>query len=209
VLRAVLEHHPHRTITHLGREPRGRLVIRHRISQDLEPATNPGRFTPAGTWRHCARSITTSAGCLRGALPSCQLHQRPGHLSRNSNLVCRTFQTNLDAPELGFSSGLECIVRLDGCEPLAAVAQFERSRRLAIGLFFTQLALNAAWSPVFFGLHQIEWAIVVIVGLALAIAATIAVAWDTSRAAAWLLVPYLAWVIYAASLNSAIALLND
>ena len=81
--------------------------------------------------------------------------------------------------------------------------------RLAIGLFFTQLALNAAWSPVFFGLHQIEWAIVVIVGLALAIAATIAVAWDTSRAAAWLLVPYLAWVIYAASLNSAIALLND
>jgi len=110
---------------------------------------------------------------------------------------------------LGFSSGLECIVRLDGCEPLAAVAQFERSRRLAIGLFFTQLALNAAWSPVFFGLHQIEWAIVVIVGLALAIAATIAVAWDTSRAAAWLLVPYLAWVIYAASLNSAIALLND
>jgi len=81
--------------------------------------------------------------------------------------------------------------------------------RLAIGLFFIQLALNAAWSPVFFGMHQIGWGLAIIVGLALAIAATIAVAWDISRSASWLLVPYLAWVVYAASLNSAIALLNN
>lgn len=80
--------------------------------------------------------------------------------------------------------------------------------RLAIGLFFIQLALNAAWSPVFFGLHQIRWGVAIIVALALTIAATIAVAWDANRIAAWLLVPYLIWVIYAASLNSAIALLN-
>jgi len=80
--------------------------------------------------------------------------------------------------------------------------------RPAIGLFFIQLALNAAWSPVFFGLHQIRWGVAIIVALALAIAATIAFAWDVNRAAAWLLVPYLVWVIYAASLNSAIALLN-
>jgi len=46
------------------------------------------------------------------------------------------------------------------------------------------------------------------VALALTIAATIAIAWDVNRTAALLLVPYLAWVIYAASLNSAIALLN-
>ena len=75
-------------------------------------------------------------------------------------------------------------------------------------MFFIQLALNAAWSPVFFGLHEIQWGVVIIVALALAIAATIAVAWDVSRTAAWLLVPYLMWVIYAASLNSAIAVLN-
>jgi len=80
--------------------------------------------------------------------------------------------------------------------------------RLAIGLFFIQLTLNAAWSPVFFGLHEIRWSVAIIVALALAIAATIAFAWDVNRAAAWLLVPYLVWVIYAASLNSAIALLN-
>jgi len=83
-----------------------------------------------------------------------------------------------------------------------------RQARLAVGLFFIQLALNAAWSPVFFGLHEIRWGVVIIVALALTIAATIAIAWDVSRAAAWLLVPYLLWVIYAASLNSAIALLN-
>jgi translocator protein len=80
--------------------------------------------------------------------------------------------------------------------------------RLAIGLFFLQLALNAAWSPVFFGLHEIRWGVAIIMALAIAIAATIAIAWDVSRAAAWLLVPYLMWVIYAASLNSAIAVLN-
>ena len=80
--------------------------------------------------------------------------------------------------------------------------------RLAIGLFFLQLALNAAWSPVFFGLHQIRWGVAIIVALAFTIAATISVAWDVNRTSAWLLVPYLIWVIYAASLNSAIALLN-
>ena len=81
-------------------------------------------------------------------------------------------------------------------------------RRTAIALFSLQLVLNAAWSPVFFGLHHTRAALVIIVLLAAAIAATILAAWRTQRMAAWLLVPYLAWVVYATTLNAGIVALN-
>ena len=78
----------------------------------------------------------------------------------------------------------------------------------AVVLFAVQLVLNAAWPPVFFALHQIRFALVIISVLALAIAATIAAAWRVQRMAAMLLVPYLVWVIYATALNAAIVVLN-
>lgn len=80
--------------------------------------------------------------------------------------------------------------------------------RSAIILFMVQLALNAIWSPVFFGLHATWFALVIIIALAIAIAATIVAALKVERPAAWLLMPYLAWIIYAASLNAAIVSLN-
>jgi benzodiazapine receptor len=81
-------------------------------------------------------------------------------------------------------------------------------RRTAITLFFLQLVLNAAWSPVFFGLHHTRAALVIIVLLAAAIAATMLAAWRTHRIAAWLLAPYLVWVVYATTLNTGIVALN-
>jgi benzodiazapine receptor len=83
-----------------------------------------------------------------------------------------------------------------------------RARNTAIVLFLVQLALNAAWSPVFFALHQTRAALAIIILMAIAIAATIAAAWPVQRLAAWLLVPYLAWVLYATSLNIGIVALN-
>ncbi|SCW89817.1 TspO/MBR family protein [Ancylobacter rudongensis] len=82
------------------------------------------------------------------------------------------------------------------------------ARRLAIGLWLAQLALNAIWSPVFFGLEAPGAALVVVVALWLAIAATIWACLRIDRIAAWLLVPYLAWVSYATTLNAAIVVLN-
>jgi benzodiazapine receptor len=67
--------------------------------------------------------------------------------------------------------------------------------------FLVQLALNAAWSPLFFGLHQPGLALVDIVLLWLAIAATIAAFGRVYRGAAWLLAPYLLWVSFASVLN--------
>jgi benzodiazapine receptor len=81
-------------------------------------------------------------------------------------------------------------------------------RRQAINLFLLQLALNAIWSPIFFSLHAIGVALVVIVLLLFAIAATMRAAFKTDRLAAWLLAPYLAWVCYATTLNAGILWLN-
>ena len=83
-----------------------------------------------------------------------------------------------------------------------------RQARVALGLYLVQLALNAAWSWLFFGLHWPGWALVDIGLLWLAIAATIAAFSRISVAAAWLLAPYLAWVSFASYLNFMLWRLN-
>ncbi|MEZ6132054.1 MAG: TspO/MBR family protein [Planctomycetaceae bacterium] len=82
------------------------------------------------------------------------------------------------------------------------------ARRLCTAVFVAQLCLNAAWSALFFGLHRPDWAFFEIVVLWLAIVATIVLFRRESTAAAWLLVPYLAWVSFAAFLNYGFWTLN-
>jgi len=81
-------------------------------------------------------------------------------------------------------------------------------RRLALVAFVDQLGLNAAWTPVFFGLHEMLAALVVVVALWLAILATLVTSHRVSRPAAWMLVPYLAWVPLATALNFELWRLN-
>ncbi|MCE9541864.1 tryptophan-rich sensory protein [Candidatus Kaiserbacteria bacterium] len=80
--------------------------------------------------------------------------------------------------------------------------------RRALMLFIVQLAINTLWSAFFFGARNIGGALVEIGFLWLAIVATIIVFGRISRAAAWLLVPYLLWVSFAAYLNYTIWILN-
>jgi len=81
-------------------------------------------------------------------------------------------------------------------------------RKTALTLFFIQLALNFAWSPIFFAGHDIRLANVVIFAMA-ALAAAAAGQFVRIRTIAGLLmVPYLAWLIFAATLNSTIGNLN-
>ena len=82
-------------------------------------------------------------------------------------------------------------------------------QRRPLTLFLVQLALNAAWTPLFFGLHWPGVAFAEIVLLWLAIVATIAAFRPVSRAAAWLLVPYFAWVSFASVLNFTLWRLNS
>ncbi len=83
------------------------------------------------------------------------------------------------------------------------------SQRRPLTLFLVQLALNAAWTPLFFGLHLPGLAFAEILLLWLAIAATLKFFRVVSRAAAWLFAPYLAWVTFAAALNFALWRLNS
>ena len=82
------------------------------------------------------------------------------------------------------------------------------AQRRPLLLFSVQITLNAAWTPLFFGLHRPGLAFAEIVLLWLAIAATLVVFARVSRPAAWLLVPYLAWVSFAAVLNFTLWRLN-
>ena len=77
-----------------------------------------------------------------------------------------------------------------------------------VKLFFAQLALNAIWTPIFFGLRMPWLAFGVIVLLGLLIGLTIRAFRRVDLLAAWLLVPYLLWVMFATALNGAIAWLN-
>ena len=83
-----------------------------------------------------------------------------------------------------------------------------KERRRGGIIFFIQLVLNTLWSIIFFGLHSPGGALIEIVFLWLAILATIVVFYKISKPAAWLLVPYIAWVSFAMYLNYVIWLLN-
>jgi tryptophan-rich sensory protein len=75
------------------------------------------------------------------------------------------------------------------------------SRGAALRLFRVQLALNAAWTPIFFGLRRPGLALVEIVVTWFAILATVIAFWRTRAAGTILLLPYLAWVGFACALN--------
>jgi translocator protein len=77
-----------------------------------------------------------------------------------------------------------------------------------LAVYALQLALNAAWSAIFFGLRRPDLAFTEIVALWLSIAATIIAFHSVHAWAAWLLVPYLCWVTFAAALNFAVWRLN-
>ena len=79
---------------------------------------------------------------------------------------------------------------------------------LPLAVYALQLILNAAWTPLFFGLHRPDLGFVDIVLVWLSIVATIVLFVPISIAAALLLVPYLAWVTFATALNFAVWRLN-
>lgn len=92
--------------------------------------------------------------------------------------------------------------RLLGARPVAGPSR--TSWWLALAAFLTQLALNAAWTPVFFAAHDLASALVVALAMLVMVLWTIRLTWRFDRPAAWLLVPYAAWVAFASLLNGVI-----
>jgi benzodiazapine receptor len=83
-----------------------------------------------------------------------------------------------------------------------------RYRLPAILAFVLQLLVNLAWTPVFFGAHEISFGLYVILALDVAVVMTIVLFWKVRSAAAWLLLPYLAWILFATALNYEFLRLN-
>ena len=81
-------------------------------------------------------------------------------------------------------------------------------KKTALILFFAQLGLNFAWSPIFFAAHDIRLALLVIVVMAALAAAAAGQFWRIRRVAGALMLPYLAWLCFAAALTNAIDRLN-
>lgn len=92
-------------------------------------------------------------------------------------------------------------------------AEHNRARR-TLGIFVLQLVLNAAWTPAFFAGYPLmgrpAWwlALAVITALIATVIWLIASAARWTKVGAWLLVPYLLWLLYAATLNAGIIALN-
>lgn len=84
---------------------------------------------------------------------------------------------------------------------LVVTARGAPARRLAITVFVVQLLLNLAWSPVFFGLHQIKAGLILLGVIDLAVILTVVLFYRVRPLAALLLLPYLAWVLFATVLN--------
>jgi tryptophan-rich sensory protein len=78
-----------------------------------------------------------------------------------------------------------------------------------LALYGIQLALNLAWSILFFGLHRIGLALAEIAVLWLAVLATTILFWRVDRIAGLMFLPYLAWTGFAAVLNLAFFQLNS
>lgn len=83
-----------------------------------------------------------------------------------------------------------------------------KGARLALTLFIIQWVLNALWSWLFFAWHMGAYAFVDVLLLWLCILFTIITFNAKSKLAAWLLVPYLAWVSFASALNYSVWQLN-
>lgn len=83
-----------------------------------------------------------------------------------------------------------------------------RRGHVPLALFGTQLALNLAWSGLFFGIRSVGWALGEIVALWIAILLTVISCYRVSMAAGLLLVPYLLWSSFAVALNASIWWLN-
>jgi tryptophan-rich sensory protein len=83
-----------------------------------------------------------------------------------------------------------------------------REVRVALALFGIQFVLNVLWSFLFFGLRSPFLGLLDILVLWVLIAATIAAFYRVKKAAAYLLLPYIAWVTLASLLNYAIWALN-
>ena len=83
-----------------------------------------------------------------------------------------------------------------------------RGRRLAVAAFIAQFVVNLCWSPVFFGMNRIAGGLIVLLILDVLVVVTLVLFWRIRKLAGALLLPYLAWILFATVLNYQFLQLN-
>ncbi|MFK7939249.1 MAG: TspO/MBR family protein [Roseovarius sp.] len=89
-----------------------------------------------------------------------------------------------------------------------ALAAVSEGNGVAMALWAVQIALNALWTPVFFGLRRLKLGMAVLACLWAAVFATLVAMWQVHWLAGLLFVPYLVWVSVAGALNLSVVRLN-
>ena len=110
----------------------------------------------------------------------------------------RLVKPEIMPPEWAFPAAWGTIYVLMGLA-LAMVINARGSsvRGPALVVFAIQMAVNLAWTPVFFGMHQVVTALIMIGALLALVLLTIILFWRVRKGAAVLMVPYLAWLGFA------------
>lgn len=136
-------------------------------------------------------------------------HFRHADQTRRCGLVRGVEGAVVQSAELDLRTGLTALYILMGVAAWMVWSQpASQLRAYALTWFAIQLALNFLWSMIFFRWHAIAGALGEVSFLWLAILATMVMFWEVRPLAGWLLVPYLAWVSFAAALNLGIFRLN-
>jgi len=89
-----------------------------------------------------------------------------------------------------------------------AVKKTENPKLLGYILFFVQLVLNHTWTQIFFGMHNVFWALVIIITLDISVFCNIRENFFISKKSAYFLIPYFVWILFATYLNAGILVLN-
>ena len=82
------------------------------------------------------------------------------------------------------------------------------SDRKVLNIYFYHLLFNATWSVVFFGLHQIELALINLIIILIFIFTLMKIYLKKDKLSFFIMIPYLLWTFYALILNTAIVILN-
>jgi benzodiazapine receptor len=116
-------------------------------------------------------------------------------------------EADLQSAQLGFRADLDgplCVIAVAGWRTYLQ----EETTVLPMQLWLAQMILNFLWSPIFFTLHHIAFALAIILTLLAVIVGFIWVQWRENRPAAVLIIPYAAWVAFASLLNYSLYRLN-
>ncbi len=116
----------------------------------------------------------------------------------------------LNPPDWAFAPAWTIIYALAALSATTAWrdARNQRDRSLVTILFFINAVLNIAWSAVFFTLRRPDWALAEVATLWISVAMIAVFLARFSRTGSLLMLPYLAWVTYAAYLNYKVVELN-